>query len=137
MTAGRARERVEARALPAYLAALHPLPARYTPNRAEGRQQAAGRGWTGLQWRCLLTLWDNESQWDEQADNPTSTAYGIAQALPGRRMASAGADWRTSAPTQIRWGLAYIGGRYGTPCGAWRHWYARVPLRGRDVGHWY
>ena len=34
-------------------------------------------------------------------------------------MASAGSDWENDAATQIRWGLGYIQGRYGTPCGAW------------------
>ena len=55
------------------------------------------------------------------AENPTSGAYGIPQALPGSEMSSAGADWQTDAATQIRWGLTYIQGRYGSPCGAWAH----------------
>ena len=55
------------------------------------------------------------------AENPSSGAYGIPQALPGSQMASAGADWQTSAATQIKWGLTYIQGRYGSPCGAWAH----------------
>lgn len=55
------------------------------------------------------------------ADNPSSSAYGIPQALPGRKMSSAGADWRTNPATQISWGLGYIANRYGTPCAAWSH----------------
>nr|WP_210424473.1 hypothetical protein [Gephyromycinifex aptenodytis] len=55
------------------------------------------------------------------ADNPTSSAYGIPQALPGPRMASHGKDWRTNPETQIRWGLDYIQKRYGNPCKAWSH----------------
>ncbi|MFZ2963678.1 MAG: lytic transglycosylase domain-containing protein [Rhodoglobus sp.] len=70
---------------------------------------------------CLVALWDRESHWNVYAQNPTSGAYGIPQALPGAKMASAGADWQTSATTQITWGLGYIAGRYGTPCGAWAH----------------
>ena len=62
-----------------------------------------------------------ESGWNPFADNPTSSAYGIPQALPGSKMASAGADWATNPVTQIRWGLGYIRDRYGSPCGAWAH----------------
>ena len=50
------------------------------------------------------------------ADNPSSSAYGIPQALPGSKMASAGDDWANNAVTQIRWGLGYIADRYGSPC---------------------
>src|SRR5690606_28488955 len=68
------------------------------------------------QFSCLDQLWTRESNWRWNADNPTSSAYGIPQALPGSKMASAGADWATNPVTQIRWGLGYIEGRYGTPC---------------------
>jgi hypothetical protein len=67
---------------------------------------------------CLLDLWNRESGWVYDAENP-SGAYGIPQALPGSKMASAGADWQTNPATQIRWGLGYIKAIYGTPCGAW------------------
>lgn len=90
-------------------------------NRAIGRKLAAQRGWTGDQWTCLNNLWTKESGWRHAADNPYSSAYGIPQALPGSKMKSAGSDWRTNPATQIKWGLGYIKGRYGTPCGAWRH----------------
>ena len=60
--------------------------------------------------------------WPAGARAETSSgAYGIPQAVPGSKMASAGPHWRTSARTQIRWGLSYIRSRYGTPCGAWAH----------------
>jgi hypothetical protein len=36
-------------------------------------------------------------------------------------MSSVGADWQTNPATQITWGLNYITGSYGTPCGAWGH----------------
>jgi hypothetical protein len=71
------------------------------------------------QWTCLLNLWNRESGWLWDAENPTSLAYGIPQALPGYKMASSGADWQTNPATQINWGLGYISQRYGTPCGAW------------------
>ena len=75
--------------------------------------------WGEDQHSCLVNLWNRESGWRHTADNPTSSAYGIPQALPGSKMASAGADWRTNPETQIKWGLKYIKNRYETPCGAW------------------
>ncbi len=81
---------------------------------------AAQYGWGPAQFGCLVALWNYESGWNVYASNP-SGAYGIPQALPGSKMASAGADWATSARTQIIWGLGYIAGRYSTPCGAWGH----------------
>lgn len=86
------------------------------------------KGWGEGEYSCLVALWQKESNWNVYAANPTSGAYGIPQALPGTKMAAAGSDWRTSARTQIKWGLGYIEGRYKTPCGAWessqtRGWY--------------
>jgi hypothetical protein len=78
-------------------------------------------GWSSSQFSCLQPLWNQESGWSVTASNPTSGAYGIPQALPGSKMASAGADWQTSAATQIRWGLGYIQSTYGSPCAAWSH----------------
>jgi hypothetical protein len=78
-------------------------------------------GWSGGQFSCLDPLWERESGWNVYAYNPGSSAYGIPQALPGSRMASAGPDWQSSASTQIRWGLEYIKDTYGSPCGAWDH----------------
>lgn len=92
-----------------------------TGNRAIGAELAAARGWGGDQFSCLDALWTRESDWRHTADNPTSSAYGIPQALPGSKMASHGADWATNPATQIAWGLDYIAGRYGTPCGALSH----------------
>ena len=78
-------------------------------------------GWSSSQFSCLQPLWERESGWSLTAENPTSGAYGIPQALPAAQMSSAGPDWQTDAATQIRWGLTYIQGRYGSPCGAWAH----------------
>jgi hypothetical protein len=78
-------------------------------------------GWGGDQMSCLVNLWNRESGWTYQAYNAGSGATGIPQALPGSKMASAGSDWATNAATQISWGLGYIAGSYGTPCGAWGH----------------
>jgi hypothetical protein len=89
--------------------------------RSVGRIMAAERGWGTTQFTCLNRLWNRESQWNYRASNPSSGAYGIPQALPGRKMISAGSDWRTNPVTQIKWGLNYIADRYATPCGAWNH----------------
>lgn len=84
-------------------------------------QMVLGRGWGDDQFACLVALWNRESGWRVNAYNAGSGAYGIPQALPGSKMGSAGADWETNPATQIAWGLGYIGGRYGSPCGAWDH----------------
>ncbi|MET4060079.1 septal ring factor EnvC (AmiA/AmiB activator) [Arthrobacter sp. UYP6] len=83
--------------------------------------QLSSRGWGQDQFRCLVNLWQRESGWRTSANNPSSGAYGIPQSLPGDKMASVGADWRTNYRTQIEWGLGYISSRYGSPCAAWQH----------------
>ena len=89
--------------------------------RAVGRLLVADGGWGEEQFGCLERLWAKESGWRWNADNPSSDAYGIPQALPGSKMASFGSDWATNPITQIKWGLNYISARYGTPCSAWGH----------------
>ena len=84
-----------------------------------GKQMAAERGWGDDQFACLLQLWNKESGWRVDAENKSSGAYGIPQSLPGSKMASVAADWRTNPATQITWGMNYIAGRYTNPCGAW------------------
>ena len=76
---------------------------------------------------CLVDIWNRESGWRYDAEN-ASGAYGIPQALPGSKMASAGADWQTNPATQIKWGLGYIKAIYGDPCKAWAFW---------QVNHYY
>jgi TP901 family phage tail tape measure protein len=87
-------------------------------------------GWSAANVDALGRLWDGESGWRWNAMNPGSGAYGIPQALPGNKMASAGADWRTNPQTQINWGLSYIAGRYGSASNAYSQWLSRDP-------HWY
>lgn len=87
-------------------------------------------GGNTLQFQCLERLWNGESNWNPHATNPSSGAYGIPQALPATKLATAGADWRDNAVTQVKWGLSYIGERYGTPCDAWAFWQSNNP-------HWY
>jgi hypothetical protein len=89
--------------------------------RAIAQSLAASHGWTGAQWVCLDKLWQHESKYETTVRNVRSGAYGIPQALPASKMATAGADWRTNPVTQVKWGLSYIAARYGTPCGAWQH----------------
>ncbi|MCG6499396.1 transglycosylase SLT domain-containing protein [Kitasatospora sp. A2-31] len=80
------------------------------------------------QFQCFSQIVKRESGWDYTATNKSSGAYGLVQALPGSKMASAGADWRTNPATQIKWGLNYMNSRYGSPCGAWSFWQSH---------HWY
>ncbi len=89
--------------------------------REIARALLAEFGYSADQFSCLDSLYTRESNWNVYADNPTSSAYGIPQALPGSKMASAGSDWATNPVTQIRGGLGYIEDRYGSPCGAWSH----------------
>lgn len=84
-------------------------------------QLLVDRGLGSVEFDCLNALWKKESGWNHFAMNRSSGAYGIPQALPAEKMATAGADWATNPETQIRWGLGYIEGRYGTPCQAWDH----------------
>ncbi|MFJ2781423.1 MULTISPECIES: transglycosylase SLT domain-containing protein [unclassified Kitasatospora] len=70
----------------------------------------------------------HESSWNVTATNASSGAYGLAQALPGSKMASHGADWMTNATTQIKWALDYMNSRYGSPNAAWSFW---------QNNHWY
>jgi hypothetical protein len=99
----------------------------YDGNRATGCAMALDAGFDLEEVGCLVALWNRESGWNHLAENSIG-AYGIPQALPGPKMESAGSDWETNPVTQIKWGLGYIEGRYGTPCEAWAH--------SEDVG-WY
>lgn len=89
--------------------------------KAIAYEMVTARGWGDGEFACLVALWKKESGWRVNAYNKSSGAYGIPQALPGKKMAKAGSDWETNPATQISWGLGYIKARYGTPCGAWDH----------------
>lgn len=89
-------------------------------------------GW-GNQWNDFDALVMSESSWDPKARNASSGAYGLPQALPAGKMASAGSDWQTSGDTQLRWMMDYVKDRYGSPSKAWsfhqkNNWY--------DAGAW-
>jgi hypothetical protein len=112
-------------AQPVAAAQPSPSPTSAPPAASGSPQQIAEAmlgsfGWSSSQLSCLDPLWAQESGWSVTAENPDG-AYGIPQALPGSKMASAGPDWQTDAATQIRWGLEYIQATYGSPCGAWAH----------------
>ncbi len=103
-------------------------PVKAGTSKAIAKELAADRGWGDDEFKCLVALWQKESGWRVDAHNKSSGAYGIPQALPGNKMAKYGDDWKTNPKTQIKWGLAYIAGRYDTPCGAWsfflrKNWY--------------
>lgn len=100
----------------------------YSGNRATGCALLQEWGFSLDHMSCLDNLWTRESNWNELAENPSSGAYGIPQALPGDKMAEYGDDWRTNPVTQIEWGLNYIENRYGTPCSAWSFF---------QVNNWY
>ena len=94
-----------------------------TPEGAQAiaRSLMGSYGWGDGEFSCLQSLWNRESGWNYQAQNASSGAYGIPQALPGSKMSSVADDWATNPATQITWGMGYIQGRYGTPCSAWAH----------------
>ncbi|MFE4970869.1 transglycosylase SLT domain-containing protein [Kitasatospora sp. NPDC056651] len=91
-------------------------------------QQIAAQIVPAGQLQCFSNIVFRESSWNPLAVNASSGAYGLVQALPGSKMASAGADWRTNPATQIKWGLNYMNTRYGSPCAAWSFWQSH---------HWY
>lgn len=95
-------------------------------NQQIGKLAAAAYGWgSGPNWDDLVKLWNQESGWNNTAENPSSGAYGIPQALPYSKMPQAA--WppryggRADPTAQIQWGLAYIKSRYGSPQAAWAH----------------
>ena len=91
-----------------------------TDPREIARQILANKfGYGDSGFDCFNNIIMRESVWDVDATNPSSGAYGIPQALPGSKMASAGSDWRTNPATQITWAIGYMEDRYGSPCAAW------------------
>jgi transglycosylase-like protein with SLT domain len=121
-----AAQNIAAPAATAEPAAPAPAP---TPTVDDARSYAIAQI-GAAQFSCLDALWQHESDWDPSAENPSSGAYGIAQALPAAKMASVGHDWTSNPLTQVKWGLEYIAGRYGTACSAWSFWLRHYP-------HWY
>lgn len=104
-----------------------PVPAsckEYSGNRQIGCTLMLQWGFALDQMPCLDKMWTKESNWRTSAENASSGAYGIPQALPATKLAKYGDDWKTNPVPQIKWGLDYIKGRYKTPCGSWSFWLA-------------
>ncbi|MCX5313367.1 transglycosylase SLT domain-containing protein [Streptomyces sp. NPDC002917] len=110
--------------------ALGVTPAMAAPASVATGAQGTARAMIGneAQFQCFSNIVSHESGWNPSATNASSGAYGLVQALPGSKMASAGADWKTNPSTQIKWGVDYMNSRYGSPCAAWTFWQAN---------HWY
>ncbi|MFF3056436.1 transglycosylase SLT domain-containing protein [Streptomyces sp. NPDC057909] len=110
--------------------ALGVTPAMAAPVSVATGAQGTARAMIGneAQFQCFSNIVSHESGWNPSATNASSGAYGLVQALPGSKMASAGADWKTNPSTQIKWGVDYMNSRYGSPCAAWTFWQAN---------HWY
>ncbi|PWI20467.1 hypothetical protein DI272_14680 [Streptomyces sp. Act143] len=120
-----AKERAEAKTAASRSASSFPVQSSYTV--AQIQAMAAQMVPSG-QFQCFSNIVDHESSWNYRAVNASSGAYGLFQALPGSKMSSVGADWQTNPATQIKWGLNYMNGVYGSPCAAWTFWQAN---------HWY
>jgi cell wall-associated NlpC family hydrolase len=99
-------------------------------NRRLGQKMAQQMyGWTGAEWRALDSLWGTyESGWRNNAQNPGSTAFGIAQFLDS--------TWKPYGPKtsnsglQIKYGLEYVHDRYKDPIHALQFELSHTP-------HWY
>jgi hypothetical protein len=92
------------------------------------------------QWNSLYTLINNESGWNPQAANPTSSARGLGQFLDttGQEY-GLGPDASKADPNaQVDAILKYIGGRYGSPSQALNFWQNIAPTQSAGGGsHWY
>ncbi|MGW1914209.1 aggregation-promoting factor C-terminal-like domain-containing protein [Streptomyces sp. NPDC002076] len=105
--------------------ALSAAPAQAASNSASSAQAIAHKMIPdAAQFNAFNKIVSHESGWNPSATNSSSGAYGLVQALPGSKMASAGSDWKTNPATQIKWGLDYMKSRYGSPVKAWKFWQA-------------
>lgn len=98
------------------------IPLNHHAQSIAGYQDYARARMDGGQYACFAAVVARESGWNRYARNPSSGAYGIPQALPGSKMATAGSDWSWNGYTQVRWMIGYVRNRYGSPCGAWSFW---------------
>ncbi|MFI5793208.1 transglycosylase SLT domain-containing protein [Streptomyces sp. NPDC051677] len=120
-----AKERAEAKTKASRSAGDFPILSSYSIDQI---QAMAAQMVPSGQFQCFSNIVDHESSWNYHAVNASSGAYGLFQALPAGKYASAGSDWQSNPATQIKWGLNYMDSRYGSPCEAWSFWQAN---------HWY
>ena len=130
--AARAAEEEAAQAAAAKAAAAaKPAPAATRSSAAPSKSSSSGSGsfqdyalsklgGDSSEFSCLERLWGKESGWNPNAQNPSSTAYGIPQFL-NSTWAGTGIAKTSDGYRQIDAGLIYIDSRYGSPCGAWSH----------------
>jgi len=121
--AARAAEAEAARAAEAEAAAARPgrgTAAAVAPGGSYQDYAVGQLGGNGGEFGCLENLWGKESGWNPNAQNPSSTAYGIPQFLDST-WAGTGIAKTSDGYRQIDAGLIYINSRYGSPCGAWSH----------------
>ncbi|MER6067514.1 transglycosylase SLT domain-containing protein [Streptomyces sp. NPDC001852] len=105
--------------------ALTAAPAQAAPASASSAQAIAHKMIPdAAQFNAFSKIVSHESGWNPSATNSSTGAYGLVQALPASKMASAGGDWKTNPATQIKWGLDYMKSRYGSPAKAWTFWQA-------------
>lgn len=124
-----AKERAEAKKVASRSATRDASAFSVQSSYSTGQIQAMARQMVPAgQFQCFSNIVNHESSWNYRASNASSGAYGLFQALPASKYSSAGADWQTNPATQIKWGLNYMNGRYGSPCEAWSFWQAN---------HWY
>ena len=104
--------------------ALHAAPAQASTVTSASQAKAIAHKMIpdAAQFNAFSKIVAHESGWNPSATNGSSGAYGLVQALPANKMASAGSDWKTNPATQIEWGVDYMKDRYGSPCGAWDFW---------------
>ncbi|MFC8370236.1 MULTISPECIES: transglycosylase SLT domain-containing protein [unclassified Streptomyces] len=110
------------------LIAAAPAQAATTTSASSAQATAKKMIGNSAEFQCFSKIVQHESSWNPSATNASSGAYGLVQALPASKMASAGSDWKTNPATQIKWGLDYMKDRYGSACDAWSFWQAN---------HWY
>ncbi|MGV9554305.1 aggregation-promoting factor C-terminal-like domain-containing protein [Streptomyces sp. NPDC003401] len=120
-----AKERAQVKAAASRSSADFPVQSSYSIAQIQAMAQQMV---PGGQYQCFSNIVNHESSWNYRAVNASSGAYGLFQALPAGKYASAGADWQTNPATQIKWGLNYMNDRYGSPCDAWAFW---------QNNHWY
>lgn len=70
--------------------------------------------WCPIRWQGTKGCAESYYEKFPGAESSSQVGYGLCQATPGNKMASAGSDWRTNAATQMKWCHSYAMGRYGS-----------------------